>query len=333
MKIVKYKAEYQKHFEHLNKAWLNKYFEVEPLDEKLLFHPEETILKNGGHILFAEHQGQIIGTVALIFINQGVYELAKMAVDEAFQGIGAGKFLCRSAIEEAKKLNTEKLILFTNSKLKTAINIYHKYGFKDIPLDEQQFKRADTKMELILKTATTKKWFDRKFDFNFGMEQYDNLLERLQQAPILFDQILSRLPENVQILKLNEKWSIKENIGHLIVLEPLWRIRFQDIKEKKFEMSPADLGNTLTNEMNFNRNLLQGLLKTFSVERNKTLGFLKTLEQIDFSKTSIHPRLQQPMRIIDLMYFVAEHDQHHLEAILNILNTNWQQSGYFNPKF
>ena len=106
----------------------------------------------GGHILFIEHQGKIIGTVALIYVKQGVYELAKMAVDEAFQGLGAGKILCSSAIEEAKKLNAEKLILFTNSKLKTAIHIYHKFGFKNVPLDEQQFKRANIKMELLFIT-------------------------------------------------------------------------------------------------------------------------------------------------------------------------------------
>lgn len=320
MKVINYKPEHQKHFERLNKARLNKYFEVEPLDEQLLSQPKEYILKSGGHILFVEHQGQIVGTVALIFIQQGVYELAKMAVDEVFQGIGAGKLLCSAAIEQAKNLNAEKLILFTNSKLKTAINIYHKFDFKDIPLNEQQFKRADTKMELLIKSETSNKWFDRKFDFNFGMDKYDNLFYRLQQTPVLFNQVLSILPEDVQILKPNEKWSIKENIGHLVVLEPLWRMRFKDIKEQKHEMSPADLDNRLTDEMSFNKHLLQGLLKTFSNERKKSLEFLKTLEQNDFTKTSIHPRLKQPMRIIDMMFFVAEHDQHHLNTMLNIIN-------------
>lgn len=153
MKITEYQTEFQQHFESLNKAWLNKYFTVEPLDEILLSQPEEMILKKGGHILFVEHQEKIIGTVALIFVKQGVYELAKMAVDETFQGLGAGKFLCSAAIEEAKKLNADKLILFTNSKLQTAINIYHKFGFKDIPLDEQQFKRANIKMELLMENV------------------------------------------------------------------------------------------------------------------------------------------------------------------------------------
>jgi uncharacterized damage-inducible protein DinB len=171
------------------------------------------------------------------------------------------------------------------------------------------------------------KWFDRKFDLSFGMDKYPQLLYRLEQAPIQFSQILSTLPEEVQILKPNGKWSIKENIGHLTVLEPLWQTRFQEIKEGKFEMSPADLKNTLTNQMGFNSHPLAELLQMFSVERNKTIGLLGKLEQSDFSKTSIHPRLQQPMRIVDMMYFVAEHDQHHLDVMLNIISESWGRQG------
>src|SRR5690606_10552892 len=138
MRIVKYIPEYQKHFGQLNRAWVEKYFEIEPMDEALLSNPEDTILKKGGKIFFVEYQNQIIGTVALIFVSNGVYEMAKMAVDEAFQGIGAGKFLCKTAIEEAKKINADKLILFTNSRLKPAIGIYHKFGFKDVLLNGQE---------------------------------------------------------------------------------------------------------------------------------------------------------------------------------------------------
>lgn len=325
MKIVKYKAEYQKHFERLNKAWLNKYFQLEPLDEKLLSQPEESILRNGGQILFAEHQRQIIGTVALIYIHQGLYELAKMTVDEAFQGLGAGKFLCSSAIEEAKKLNAEKLILFTNSNLQTAIHIYRKNGFKNVPLDGQLFSRANIKMELLLKTETLSKWFDRKFDFSFGMEVHGTLLERLQSAPNTFKNVCPAPPKEIQILKPGNKWSVNENIGHLTELEPLWRKRFEEIKMESPEMTPADLRNKATDEMNFNKFSLRELLHTFTGQRAETINFLKSLQERDFSKSSVHPRLEQPMRIIDLMYFVAEHDQHHLEAILNILNRHWKQ--------
>jgi len=330
MKIISYRPAYQKHFERLNKAWLNKYFEVEPLDEKLLAQPEETILKNGGQILFVEYQGQIIGTVALVFIKHGVYELAKMAVDESFQGLGAGTFLCRSAIEKAKELNYERLILFTNSKLKTAINIYHKLGFKAIPLGEQQFKRAEIKMELLLQPGTSDKWFDRKFAFDFGMEVYESLLERFKEAPAMFRQISQKLPDEVQDLKPGNKWSVKENIGHLMLLEPLWHTRFEEIKKESFKMSPADLSNRATDEMDFNTFSLQDLINSFAKQRAKNISFLNSLQQNDFLKRSIHPRLGHPMRMVDMMYFVSEHDQHHLKAISNIINAHKEQGGYSN---
>ncbi|MBN8860062.1 MAG: GNAT family N-acetyltransferase [Sphingobacteriales bacterium] len=317
MKILRYQPAYQKYFEQLNKAWLSKYFEIELPDEKLLSQPEENILKNGGQILFAEHEGQIIGTVALVLVKKGVYELAKMAVDEAFQGIGAGKFLCSSAIGEARQLGAEKLVLFTSSKLKTAISIYHKLGFRDIPLDESLFKRADIKMELLL---GSNKWFDRKFDFNFGMELYGILLERLQSAPDRFIQMTRMLPEETHVFRYENKWTIRENIGHLELLEPLWQIRFEEIKNEVPEMSPADLNNSATDRMDFNTFSLQELINNFRHQRTKTIDFLNNLQKSDFTKRSIHPRLQQPMRIIDLMHFVAEHDQHHLNAVLNIIN-------------
>jgi N-acetylglutamate synthase-like GNAT family acetyltransferase len=152
MKIISYQSAHQKDFERLNKAWVSKYFKLEPLDEKYLSRPEEHILKKGGRILLAEHGGKIIGTVALVFIEEGVYELAKMTVDEAFRGMGAGKLLCRAAIEEAQKLKAEKLVLFTNSRLETAISIYHKSGFTTVPLQNQQYDRADVKMELQLRS-------------------------------------------------------------------------------------------------------------------------------------------------------------------------------------
>jgi GNAT superfamily N-acetyltransferase len=147
--ILPYQPEYNIHFEKLNKAWLEEYFEVEPIDAYVLTNPEEAILKDGGTILFAALDEKIIGTVALKFISPSIYELTKMAVDKAFQGIGAGKILCIAAIEKARTLQASELILYSQSSLKAAIGIYYKLGFTPIPLDGI-YKRADIKMRLIL---------------------------------------------------------------------------------------------------------------------------------------------------------------------------------------
>lgn len=145
-----YSPELAPYFEKLNKAWIKKYFTVEPLDEYVLTNPEEAILKGGGKILFVEYKDQIIGTVALINEGDGEFELAKMGVDEKFQGLGAGKFLCKSAIGLARDLGAKKLILYTQNSLLPAISIYRKLGFQEVPMTKGLYKRADVKMEMEL---------------------------------------------------------------------------------------------------------------------------------------------------------------------------------------
>ena len=63
--IVDYMPQYRKVFGDLNRAWLEKYFWVEPLDEKVLNDPETYILAPGGAILIALANGLPVGVVAL----------------------------------------------------------------------------------------------------------------------------------------------------------------------------------------------------------------------------------------------------------------------------
>jgi ribosomal protein S18 acetylase RimI-like enzyme len=149
--IQDYRPEYQPYFEQLNKAWLEEYFTVEPIDRWVLEHPEEAILKEGGRIYFAGLEGEIIGTVALKRVGPEVFELTKMAVDKAYQGRGAGKLLCRTAIEKAKELGAHRLILYSQTSLAAAIGIYREIGFREIPLEPGKYARADIKMELLLR--------------------------------------------------------------------------------------------------------------------------------------------------------------------------------------
>lgn len=163
------------------------------------------------------------------------------------------------------------------------------------------------------------RWFDRKFDFSFGMEKYPLLRERLQLAPSCYHEATASLHEPVLHIAPANRWSIKTHIGHLRILEPLWQRRFQDIANGMVTLSPADLNNAATHEADFDGMPLPELLADFEVERKKTLAILDRLTVDDFSKSSFHPRLRQPMRIIDLMYFIAEHDDHHLTTINELI--------------
>lgn len=150
IEIVPYRPEFGVYFEQFNKAWLEAYFTVEPIDAYVLEHPEEAILKEGGDILFAQYQGQIIGTVALRYMEPGVYELTKMAVAEHSRGLGAGKILCTAALARARELAGVKVILYSQTGLEAAIAIYRKLGFVEIPLEQGVYERADIKMAYSL---------------------------------------------------------------------------------------------------------------------------------------------------------------------------------------
>lgn len=150
MNIVTYKPAYQRYFQQLNKAWLTKYFKVEPIDEWVLTNPQEAILKDGGVILFAEHNDQIVGTVALKVVDPTTVEFTKMAVSEDFQGLGTGKLLCGAAIAHAKTMGAQRIILYSHSLLQPALSIYRKFGFVDIPVEKGVYERADVKMELLI---------------------------------------------------------------------------------------------------------------------------------------------------------------------------------------
>lgn len=149
IEIHEYRPEHQPCFEKLNRDWIEKYFWMEPLDFQVLQHPDVHIIGKGGTILMAYSGKEIAGTVALKFVQDGVYEFTKMAVDERFQGKKIGQALADAAIIKAKTLGAQKIILYSNTKLKPAINLYRKIGFQEVAVDGP-YKRSDIKMELTL---------------------------------------------------------------------------------------------------------------------------------------------------------------------------------------
>jgi len=170
-----------------------------------------------------------------------------------------------------------------------------------------------------MKPQPATRWFDRKFDRSLGAEQFDQQLNRLAQFPAALRQVLDNCSKAITTVKPDGKWSVNENVGHLFLLEPLWCKRFQEIKDDCKHMSPADLNNTATEQASFNELLTEDLLERFRAEREKTVLLLQGMSREDLLKQSIHPRLGQPMTVTDMMYFVAEHDEHHLRAIQQII--------------
>lgn len=164
------------------------------------------------------------------------------------------------------------------------------------------------------------KWFDRKFDFSFEQNIFPSIRERLEGTPLLLKHKVDKIPSEFLILKKNGKWSIQENIGHLIDLEPIWQGRLKDILNNKVEMRAVDLENKKTDLANHNDKDINELLDEFKNIRALTLDELNKLSEKEVYKYALHPRLKTPMRIMDLFLFVAEHDDHHLSRISTLIS-------------
>lgn len=150
IEIIPFSDDLQDHIKILNYEWLEKCFRVEKGDRISLSDPRKEIIDQGGFIFYAKLHGEIVGTASLLKKSGSVFELGKMAVSEKAQGYGIGTVLLRHCIEFAEELSIEKLILYSNTRLESAIHLYKKYGFQEVPLESDLYERADIKMEKIL---------------------------------------------------------------------------------------------------------------------------------------------------------------------------------------
>lgn len=151
VEIVEYEEKYASDFARLNFEWLEKYFYIEDYDRKVLTNPQKYILEEGGYILFAKYDQKVVGTVALIKREEQVFELSKMAVTEAFQGLKIGQKLMYASIHFSAQKGISRLYLESNTKLKPAIRLYKKVGFREIPIAANSpYERSNINMELYL---------------------------------------------------------------------------------------------------------------------------------------------------------------------------------------
>ena len=150
IEIIDYTPEFKEYIKTLNVEWLEKYFYVEPFDVIQLSNPQTEIIDKGGFIYYARWNNEIVGTASLLKHDNEVYELGKMAVIPAAQGHFIGNMLIEHCFNMARQKGLKKLILYSNTKLESAIHLYKKYGFKEIYLEEGRYQRSNIKMGKIL---------------------------------------------------------------------------------------------------------------------------------------------------------------------------------------
>ncbi len=158
-------------------------------------------------------------------------------------------------------------------------------------------------------------WTERTFDFDFPVGLYREFLERLRGTPARVEELIRSVPEDRLTARPDQGWSIQQNVGHLVDLEELFAGRLDDYDASIDMLRPADMTNRKTHQADHNDKSLESILSAFREARAELVRRLESLDPARFGQTALHPRLNQPMRIVDMMYFQAEHDDYHLARI------------------
>jgi hypothetical protein len=165
------------------------------------------------------------------------------------------------------------------------------------------------------------KWVERKFHFDFPVGIMPSILERLRGTPVRVNKIAASLTDAQLRIKPEGKWSIQEHIGHLADIEELHEGRIDDFLAGKEMLRAADMTNAKTSKSSHNDKKIEDILREFRDKREHFVSRLVKLDDKVHESKSMHPRLQVPMRPVDMAYFTAEHDDHHLASIREIMMT------------
>lgn len=159
-------------------------------------------------------------------------------------------------------------------------------------------------------------WFERKLSFGLPKEMLPYYLERLEGTMLRIEQKVKGVENAVLSNRLGGKWSVKQHIGHLAEVDLIADKRIGEMQAGVAVMSPA-----VFEPQDYNPWPIERVVEYFRTNRKGNLKRYASLPEDDLLKSSVHPRLKVPMTPVDLAWFDAEHDDHHLVSINVLLET------------
>ena len=163
------------------------------------------------------------------------------------------------------------------------------------------------------------KWTDRKFSFNYPVELYPEMIERVRGASARLDEYLTAAPAEILTRQDEGRWSIQENAGHLFDLDELTLQRIDQYAAGVQVLTAADITNKATSAANYNSVSAATISQSFRARRNEVVRKLESFDAEMFARSAVHPRLNIPMRLVDFVFFEAEHDDYHFTRINELL--------------
>lgn len=162
-------------------------------------------------------------------------------------------------------------------------------------------------------------WLEYHWSFDFPVGMFRAIVDRLRGAPARLEEAVHDASQARLTRRPGEAWSAQEHAGHLLSVEALWQRRMEEYLRGEGTLTAADMENRATKGSDYNERPADSILEEF---RNTRAAFVRALDVLDLdaaARTALHPRLNRPMRLVDMCFFAAEHDDHHLAAIHDLL--------------
>ena len=162
-------------------------------------------------------------------------------------------------------------------------------------------------------------WIKRQFAFELPLGMYPNVVERVRGTPARLEDHTCSLTGEIVTRRDGDKWSIQEQAGHILDLEGLGMSRLDDFEAGRETLTAADMENRKTHDANHNLDTIENILGRFRKERMEFVRRLDAYDEAFVQRTALHPRLNVRIRVLDLAFFIAEHDDHHLARISELI--------------
>ena len=175
--------------------------------------------------------------------------------------------------------------------------------------------------------VTQTKWVERTFAFNNPVGLFPCILERFRGTPARLEDITRGLTRPILTTQIDGRWSIQEHAGHLWDLEELGERRLAEFLAEATRLGAADMENKKTFAASHNEKTIDEVLKGLRNARERLVHKLERLDEKQVGMASLHPRLNTPMKLVDWVYFMTEHDDHHLARITGLWRSLMERGG------
>jgi hypothetical protein len=164
-------------------------------------------------------------------------------------------------------------------------------------------------------------WNQRELQFGRSLDELPVLIERIHGTPARLSALLREQPLERVHLRVEGRWSVIEHTAHLIALQDRFEPRAEDFEHKRDRLCEIRLDGQDLELRKHRVRRIGDVLEEFRLKRQAFTRRVDSFAHAMLEHVAVHPCKGRPMRAVDMLHWIAEHDDHHLATIRHLLNT------------